>query len=95
MPEEPKKGELNQQFGFYVEREFHIESMMPKRRYIDIIEGNKMVIKTSNSYASQVWYFSQKTKTIVNKKYSNRSFDIANAGRTNKMQIWNTNSGWF
>jgi hypothetical protein len=26
---------------------------------------------------------------------NNQSFDIKNAGRTNNMQIWSTNSGWF
>lgn len=31
---EPKKGELNEDFGFYVERPFHIVSMMPRRRYV-------------------------------------------------------------
>jgi len=31
---EPKKGELNEDFGFYVERPFHIVSMLPRRRYL-------------------------------------------------------------
>jgi hypothetical protein len=31
-PEEPKKGELNQDFGIYVERDFHIVSQMSSNR---------------------------------------------------------------
>lgn len=36
-----------------------------------------------------------KSRTIRNVKYSNKSFDIQNAGRSKNLQIWNTNSGWF
>jgi len=31
---EPKKGELNEDYGFYVERPFHIISQLPRRRYV-------------------------------------------------------------
>jgi len=50
MPAEPKKGELNEDFGFYVERPFHIISQMPSRRYLDIVDGRQIVIKTPNGY---------------------------------------------
>jgi hypothetical protein len=36
---EPKKGELNEDFGFYVERPFHIVSQMPRRRYLSRVDG--------------------------------------------------------
>jgi hypothetical protein len=29
MPEEPKKGELNKDFGLYVERDFNVVSDLP------------------------------------------------------------------
>ena len=44
---EPKKGELNTEFGLYVERPFHIVSQMPFHRYLDIL-GRNLVIKTPN-----------------------------------------------
>ena len=62
-PEEPKKGELNRDFGLYVERDFYIVSQMSANRYLDLI-GNNMVIKTANSRKSQIWYFDQKSYTI-------------------------------
>jgi hypothetical protein len=31
----------------------------------------------------------------IRTKYNNQSFDIKSAGKTNNMQIWSTNSGWF
>jgi hypothetical protein len=91
---EPKKGELNEQFGLYVERDFYIVSALPSGRYIDLINNRNMVIKTANGRKTQVWYFHQQSKTIRT-RYNNQSWDIKNAGRTRDMQIWSTNSGWF
>lgn len=64
---EPKKGELNEDFGFYVERPFHIVSMLPRRRYlqrVDPASSQEITIKQPNSYKSQVWYFDQNSLTI-------------------------------
>lgn len=36
-------------------------------RYADIINNN-VVIKTSNGFTSQVWYFDQRSKTIKSQK---------------------------
>jgi hypothetical protein len=91
---EPKKGQLNEQFGLYVERDFYIVSTMPSGRYLDIINNRNLVIKTSNGRNTQKWYFHQQSKTIRT-RLNNQSFDIKSAGRTNDMQIWSTNSGWF
>jgi hypothetical protein len=54
---EPGKGELNEKFGLYVERDFHIVSQLPENRYIDLINNRNMVIKTSNGRRTQTWYF--------------------------------------
>jgi membrane carboxypeptidase/penicillin-binding protein PbpC len=93
-PEEPKKGELNKDFGIYVERPFYIVSEMKSHRYLDLINNRNLVIKTANGRNTQVWYFDQRSLTIKT-KLNNQSWDIQNAGRTNNMQIWITNSGWF
>jgi hypothetical protein len=61
---EPKKGELNEQFGLYVERDFYIISAMPSGKYLDIINNRNIVIKTANGRRTQVWYFHQQSKTI-------------------------------
>jgi hypothetical protein len=45
---EPKKGELNEQFGLFVERDFYIISALPSGRYLDLINNRNMVIKTPN-----------------------------------------------
>lgn len=93
-PEEPKKGELNERFGLYVERPFYIVSQLPSNRYLDLINNRNMVIKTPNGRNTQVWYFHQESLTIRT-KLNNQSWDIQSAGKTNNMQIWSTNSGWF
>jgi hypothetical protein len=93
-PKEPGKGELNKEYGFYVERPFYVISMCGEKRYLDVI-GRNVVVKTPNEFDSQVWYFDQKTKTIMNTLHKNKSLDIQNSGSTNNMQVWSTNGGWF
>jgi hypothetical protein len=91
---EPKKGQLNEDFGLYVERDFYIVSAQGSGRYIDLINNRNMVIKTQNGRRTQVWYFHQQSKTIRT-RYNNQSWNIQSNGRTNKMQIWSTNSRWW
>jgi len=93
-PEDPKKGELNNDFGLYVERDFYIVSQMKSNRYLDLLNNRQMVIKTPNGRNTQTWYFHQQSLTIRT-RLNNQSWDIKNAGRTRDMQIWSTNSGWF
>ena len=47
MPREPRKGEINKEFGLYVERPFHIVTQLASRRYLDVL-GRNLVIKTPN-----------------------------------------------
>ena len=91
---EPQKGELNERFGLYVERPFYIVSKLSSGRYLDLINNRNMVIKTRNGRSTQTWYFHQQSMTIRT-KYNNQSWDIQSSGRTNNMQIWSTNSGWW
>ena len=56
---EPKKGELNEQFGLFVERDFYIVSALPTGRYLDLINNRNMVQKVANGRRTQVWYFHQ------------------------------------
>jgi len=93
-PKEPGKGELNNEFGFYVERPFYITSMCGEKRYIDVVDKN-IVVKTPNEYDSQIWWFDQQSKTIRNQMFKDKSFDIQNSGNTNNLQLWSTNGGWF
>jgi hypothetical protein len=93
-PEEPKKGELNEDFGFYVERPFYIQTAMGSHRYLDLINNRNMVIKTPNGRNTQIWYFHQQSLTIRT-KLNNQSWDIQSSGKTKNMQIWSTNSGWW
>jgi len=91
---EPTKGQLNKKFGLYVERDFYVVSALPGGRYLDLINNRNMVTKIRNGRKTQIWYFHQQSLTIRT-RYNNQSWDIKSAGRTNDMQIWSTNSGWF
>ena len=93
-PEEPKKGELNKDFGLYVEREFHVITKLPSNRYLDLINNTKFVIKTPNGRPSQTWFFDQKSLTIKT-KYNKKSWDITSSGKSQNMQVYTTNSNWW
>jgi hypothetical protein len=43
---EPKKGEMNEDFGLYVERPFYIVTQLPSRRYLSVINNRQITIKT-------------------------------------------------
>jgi hypothetical protein len=81
---EPGKGELNEKFGLYVERDFYVVSQLPDNRYLDLINNRNMVIKTSNGRSTQRWYFHQQTLTIRT-RYNNQSWDIKSSGKTKEM----------
>jgi hypothetical protein len=94
LPEEPKKGELNKDFGLYVQRDFNIVSDLPQHRYLEVINNKNMVIKTPNGNKGQTWYFDQYSKTIKS-RLNNKSFDIVSSGRSQEFQVYSTNSGWW
>jgi hypothetical protein len=91
---EPGKGELNEEFGLYVERPFYVISQLPSNRYLDLINNRNMVIKTKNGRNTQTWYFHQQSLSIRT-KLNNQSWDITSSGRSNNFQIWSTNSRWW
>lgn len=91
----PGKGELNEEFGLYVERPFFIISTLGENRFVDVVDQKNVVIKTPNEYDSQKWIFDQKSKTIKNVMYKTKSLDITNGGSSNDLQIWSTNGNWF
>jgi hypothetical protein len=92
-PKEPKKGEMNEDFGLRVDTTFYIVSNMRSKRYLDMI-GRNFVIKTRNGRNTQQWYFHQASLTIRSRS-NNQSWDIRSAGKTNDMQVWSTNKGWW
>jgi hypothetical protein len=59
-PKPPGKGEMNKEYGLYVERPFYIISMCGEKRYLDVI-GTNVVVKTPNEFDSQIWFFDQNT----------------------------------
>jgi hypothetical protein len=50
---DPIKGELNEEYGLYVERPFYVVSELSKNRYLDLINNRNMVIKTRNARSTQ------------------------------------------
>jgi hypothetical protein len=71
--EEPKKGELNKEYGMYVERDFNIISEMPSQKYLEIIDNRWLVTKTRNGNKGQVFYFDQVSKTIKSRINTGKS----------------------
>jgi hypothetical protein len=51
--------------------------MTGEHRMVDIIENNRVAIKTRNSRKSQLWYFDGVSKTIKT-KHNDQSLDMRN-----------------
>lgn len=94
MKPEPVKGEMNTEFGLFVEREFYIVSQMASRRYLDIING-ALAIKTPNGRDSQRWYFDQWTKTIKTVSDKKKSLNAVGKGTGLALNVEKTTSGWW
>lgn len=60
---DPKKGQLNRDFGLRVDTDFHIISELPSRRYLNNLSNN-LVIKTQNGRKDQIFYFDQNSRVI-------------------------------
>jgi hypothetical protein len=45
---EPGKGELNEEFGLYVERPFYVISELKSHKYLDLIGNRNFSLKTLN-----------------------------------------------
>jgi hypothetical protein len=90
---DPKKGELNKRFGFYVDRTFNVVSRMTGGRYLDLI-SNKHVIKTRNGRKTQNWWFDQKSLTIKSRS-NNYSWNINSSGNSKDIIVTSTNSNWW
>lgn len=45
---EPGKGELNEEFGLYVERPFYVVSELSSKKYLDLINNRNFALKTPN-----------------------------------------------
>ena len=76
---DPVKGELNRDFGFRVDVDFHIVSELASRRYVENYDS-KPAIKTPNGRPHQRWYFNQATRTIKSRA-TNQSIAIQSNGR--------------
>jgi hypothetical protein len=73
------KGQLNKEWGLYVDRSFYVTTHMGSRRYLDLINNRNMVIKTRNGRRTQLWWFDQRSLTIKT-RYNNQSWDIRGSG---------------
>jgi hypothetical protein len=93
-PKDPTKGQLNKDFGLVVERDFHIVTYMRSGRYLEVVDGRNLVIKTRNGRKTQQWYFHQQSLTIRT-RYNNQSIEIQNSGRHANLRTYSTNSKWW
>jgi len=94
MPKELKDGQWDREFGFRVNKDFHIVSRLGSKRYVDLISNN-VVIKTPNGFKSQVWFFDKNTKTIKSRRTTSYSLQIQSSGKNKLAVVTSTNSRWW
>jgi hypothetical protein len=93
-PKDPTKGQLNKDFGLIVDKDFHIQTHLRSGRYLELVDGRNLVIKTRNGRNTQTFYFHQQSLTIRSRS-NNQSIEIQNSGRHANLRVWSTNSKWW
>jgi hypothetical protein len=94
MPKALGKGDFHPDYGFIILTDFHIVSQLPSGRYLDLISNNA-VLKTSNGFNSQVWYFDHKTRTIRSRRTTSYSLQIQSSGNNPNIVITSTSMKWW
>jgi hypothetical protein len=91
-----KKG-LNSEFGFHVNRPFHMVSRLPLKRVIESIGANNMVIKRyTKGRLAQQFLFNPIDKTIRSVQWKNYAMEIqSNGGSSNVRMTSSINSRWW
>jgi hypothetical protein len=78
----------------FVGRPFYIRSSNGKA--VEVVGGRNLALRTFvRNKTVQMWFLDARTKTIKSQQYKDKSWDIANGGRSNNLQIWRTNARWF
>lgn len=90
----PKKGDFIQDIGFYALRPFYIESQAGGNRFVSLM-GSNVVINPQTGEANQKFYFDPTTRTIKAVSMANRSFNVANNGRSTNLEVNSTNGQWW
>jgi hypothetical protein len=66
------------------------------KRVAELVSARNVVLKRyRRGRTEQQFFFDYRSKTIKSQRYKDRSFDIQNAGRSNNLQMYTTNSRWF
>jgi hypothetical protein len=91
---EPTKGQWNRDYGFIVDTDFHIVSLLGTGRYLDYSTNAYLLIKTQNGRKSQRWYFHQPSRTIRSRE-KNQSITIGSSGKSHSVLYSSTNSRWW
>jgi hypothetical protein len=92
---DPIKGELNKEFGLYVERDFYIVSRLRSGRYLDLMPNRRFYLKTRNGQKTQIFWFDQKTLTIKSRNWTSYSWNIRSNGGHKEMEVTTTSSRWW
>lgn len=85
---------LEKTYGMRLNKEFHIATRMASGRYIDILNG-KFVLRTANGFASQKFYFDQKSRTVMNSAHKGKSVEILSQGTANTLAVGKTVGKWW
>lgn len=94
LPKSLKTGELNTQWGFRINTDFYIQTALASRRIADNI-GNNLILKTRNSFKTQVWYFGNQYKMIRSRASTNNVLNISSNGNGENLDIAGQNRNWW
>jgi hypothetical protein len=90
MPRDPVKGEMNNEYGFIVERDFYLVTALPSRRMLSRVAENKLKIKVKNGMTNQKWWFDQASLTVKSRMTPSQSWNINGNGGSKDLSITTT-----
>jgi hypothetical protein len=94
---EPGKGELNEDFGFYVNRPFYFRSRLPMKRVAEMQGGTQVYLKRwVKNKKQQQWFFDPVAKVIKNNYWKNYVLNIPSNGNANSINtVSSITSRWW
>jgi len=92
---EPGKGELNEDFGLYVQRPFYLITKVGMGRFLEVVDNKWVVIKSESGRNTQQWWFDQKSFTIKTQSRGSHSLAINKNGGDDQIHIDGTKSQWW
>jgi hypothetical protein len=85
---------LNTEWGFRVNTDFLIQTALASRRVADNV-GGSIILKTRNSFKTQIWYFDNHYKMVRSRARTTTVLNISSSGKGENLDAATHNRQWY